>query len=381
MSIPESETFKPNEVEKQREANEALENPELDRTSLMSERVALDKDDETRTRVKKFTVGDGGFGIEGLDQAKEKAGNKEAETMFGAGIKRDDSGRPTEIEYPDGRSNRIKYDESGNIEELKTAEGKTVTRDGDHWSVVDSNGTKTQFKGDIHVTKDGDVAVMNPDGSGSIRHSDGSKTRISEDGVSQETRDINERVTSVTYPDGKTNKIEYDENGEVKAMKTAEGKTVTREGDHWSVTDANGKKSEWKGDVHVTEDGDVAVINPDGSGSIRHADGSKTRLSDDGVSQETRDIHDRVTSITYPDGNTNKVEYDEKGEVKGLQTAEGKTVVREGDHWSVTDADGNKSEWKGDVVVTDKGEIIVLNEDGSGAVRNPDGSKDVIGPN
>jgi hypothetical protein len=74
------------------------------------------------------------------------------------------------------------------------------------------------------------------------------------------------------------------------------------------------------------------------------------------------------------------VEYDEKGEVKGMQTAEGKTVVREGDHWSVTDADGKKSEWKGDVVVTDKGEIIVLNEDGTGAVRNPDGSKDIVGP-
>ncbi len=102
-----------------------------------------------------------------------------------------------------------------------------------------------------------------------------SKTNISDDGLTQQTRDIDNRVTSVTYPDGKTNKIEYDDNGDIKSMQTAEGNTVTREGDHWIVKQPNGQTQEWKGKVNVSADGTITVTNENGTGTVRHPDGRK----------------------------------------------------------------------------------------------------------
>lgn len=407
MSVNESETFKPKEAQDNSEGK-TLDNPELDRSKLLSERNDLDKEDETRTKVKKFTMGDGSFGIDmndvkaqsgpalgkGIDASDEKAKagdppkgiETEQKTETGDGkvaastIKRDDQDRPTEVTYPNGKSNKIEYDNNGNVKELQTAEGNTVKRDGDHWVVKEPDGKTREWKGDVSVTPEGDIIAAGQDQGTVIRHPDGSKTSIHQDGVRQETRDADGRLTSITYGDGKTNKIEYDDKGQVKTLKTAEGNTVEREGDHWKVTDPQGKTREWKGDVSVTDEGDIIAAGKDQGTVIRHPDGSKTNIHQDGVRQETRDIEGRVTSITYPDGKTNKVEYGEDGQVKSMKTAEGNTVEREGDHWKITEPGGKVREFKGKVKVDENGDVTVEREDGGGTIRRADGTKETFEP-
>ena len=91
MSDKKGVTEQPVEGDKQRDSAESPDRPPVDAVKSLDERVQLAKSDETYTKVKKFTFGDGGFGIDGLEEAsgeavvdaKGKKGQIETQTIAG----------------------------------------------------------------------------------------------------------------------------------------------------------------------------------------------------------------------------------------------------------------------------------------------------------
>src|SRR5262249_35625234 len=62
--------------------------------------------------------------------------------------------------------------------------------------------------------------------------------------TSRVTRDDQNRPAEIQYPDGKTNRIEYDKDGSPSVLHARDGSTMVREGDHWNIA-KNGKTARW----------------------------------------------------------------------------------------------------------------------------------------
>ncbi len=283
-------------------------------------------------------------------------------------ITRDINERPTSITYSDGSTNKITYDQDGNPTEMHTRDGSTWKKEDGEWNRY-KNGKKIDDPiGDFQVTKEGDIIATRKDGTPDmIKHADGSVTEYGKDGNSQITRDINERPTSITYPDGNTNKITYDKEGNPIEMNTRDGSTWKKENGEWNRYKDGKKIDDEVGDFKVTKDGDILATRKDGTPDmVKHSDGSLTEFGKDGKSQMTTDSDGKPTSITYPDGNTNKIVYDADGNPTELKLADNSSWKKEDGHWNRYDDQGNKvEESEGDFKVGKNGDLISLKKDGS----------------
>ncbi len=288
-------------------------------------------------------------------------------------VTRDDHDRPAKIEYPDGSTNRVEYDEGGNVTKLHARDSSTFTREGDHW-IIATDGKASRWDGEIYVTEEGDIASRLPDGRTKVRGVDGSETII-EPGKGQMTTNLKGEVTSVTYPDGTTKKIEYDENGNVTKIQARDGSTIEREGEHWRIT-KGGETAFLDGDINVTKEGDIYSVADDGSIQIRHRDGSETVTHHD-QSQVCTNSERKVTSITRaPDLKTTTIEYGRDGEPRLIKNPDGTNWLKQGPYWNRYDQKGNRVEQhKGDIEVTESGDISMKKSDGSAVVHHLDGSK------
>ncbi len=293
-------------------------------------------------------------------------------------IERDASNRPTEITYPDGSKNKIVYGNDGSPKEVDARDGSTYKKENGQWNRYDQNGKQLECEiGDIQTTKEGDICATRKDGSiDAVKHADGSTTEYGTDQHSQITRDADGNPTSITYPDGSTNKVKYDSDGNPSELKARDGSTWKKEGDDWNRY-KNGKKVDDEvGGFQVSKEGDIVSMRKDGSvDAIKHADGSTTEYGNDKNSQITRDIDGRPTSITYPDGSTNKVHYDANGKEDQIDNRDGSTWKKENGEWNRY-KDGKKVDDEvGDINVSKDGDIVASRKDGSvDAIKHPDGS-------
>ncbi len=288
-------------------------------------------------------------------------------------VKSDDGQKVSEINYPDGKKTSVKYDENGNEKEIKMGPDRTWKKDGDHWDRYDANGKKQErFDGDFKVTKDGDVVATAKDGSSTgIKHPDGSETDI--DGQSQTTVDGDGRLRSVTRPNGHTAKMEYDKSGALKEVQLPE-KSFKKEDGVWNEYDKDGKKvGKFDGDFATTKDGDVAVIDKDGSSEIYHRDGSSTSTGAD-KSQVVTGPDGEVTSVTYPNGSTNKIQYDADGFPKQIDSSNGSKLVNEGDHWTEYKNGKKVGTVDGGFEVREDGSIVSVDSKGNRTTTHRDGS-------
>lgn len=283
---------------------------------------------------------------------------------------KDIDGRPTSITYKDGSTNKIKYDENGNVAEVNTRDGSTWKKDeSGEWKRTKNGKPVADEVGDFHVTEDGDIVATRKDGSvDMIKHRDGSTTEYGKDGTSQMTKNMDGRPTSITYPDGGTNKITYDENGKVSQLDARDGTVWKKiEDGEWKRTRDGKPVDDEIGDFHVTEEGDIVATRKDGSvDMIKHKDGSSTEFTEDGKSSMTKDIEGRPTSITYPDGNTNKITYDSDGNPTEIKVPDSTWKKGEDGKWTRYDEKGKVVETSdGDFKVEKNGDLVALKADGT----------------
>ncbi len=305
------------------------------------------------------------------DLVKHKDGSV---TEFGedgqSQMTKDIEGRPTSITYKDGTTNKIKYDKDGNVEELDTKDGSVWKKNEDgEWKRTKDGKPVDDEVGEFKVTEDGDIIALRKDGSPDIvKHRDGSVTEFGKDDNSQMTKDLDGRPTSITYPDGSTNKIKYDKDGNVEELDTKDGSVWKKnEEGEWKRTKDGQPVDDEVGGFQVTKEGDIVATRKDGTVDlVKHPDGSLTEFSQDGKSSMTKDSEDRPTSITYPDGNTNKITYDADGNPTEIKVPDSTWKKGEDGKWTRFDDKGKVVETSdGGFRVDKNGDLVALKADGS----------------
>src|SRR5262249_11818241 len=153
----------------------------------------------------------------------------------------------------------------------------------------------------------------------------------------------------------------------------------------WVKTPPNGWEGRGEGnnvfhakEIKVSENGDITNMGPNGEGRIYHYDGSITTIKDG--TKVTCDKDGRVTETTNPRGETTKIHYDgppPDGKPVEVVNPDGTTLRRGSDGtWTHYDKQGNADEHMGEhsVVVTKEGGVGILDKQGRGIVKFPNGS-------
>jgi YD repeat-containing protein len=314
------------------------------------------------------------------DSAADKAiASHDAADYFGtkpkdAEIERNKDGYVTKVTDKQGFSREYSYDEHGEVSEVKYSSGTKLTRvdtaDGAEWEVTDRFGNKSQRKGEIHVTPNGDDVLKERDGTTTVTHPDGSKDRTSDGGTIH--KDPQGHITEITDPSGKTKKVDYDADGNPSKVK-GENSEWRKEKDGWNEYGADGKKTGGHAkELDVNSDGAVVRRTQDGHVVREQANGVKT----EGTVGTTRDDNGRVTDITYPDGTQKVIQYDKDGKVTGVIGGDTDLVKDSKDgKWKQIDKDGNKTDaLPEDITVTPEGDIVYKNGDMSSDEQNADGT-------
>lgn len=257
--------------------------------------------------------------------------------------------KTSKVERNDGRTEY--RDAQGRVTKTESADKKTVREfqyDGDTVIVTETiDGTSSGYKVKASdVSKNGDVTVDTTNGdqkSHEVRSADGTTVKYDDNAKPP-------RVSEVHYPNGKSNKFEYDDGGNIV-----------------SVTDESGnvwKPAEHNCTASVDDKGNYTVVD------CTDADHPVTTTKNRDGSEVKKDDHGRVTSVTHPDGSKDEFEYEgDSKQVKCHKHTENggqtETVFERG-------KDGNKED---DVSVDDQGNITTT-KDGKKTRTNTDGSKE-----
>jgi YD repeat-containing protein len=296
---------------------------------------------------------------------REREGT-ESSTMgiLGTHIERDSQGRPTEIEYPDGTTRTVEYDEHG-PSRIHSSRGGELTRGQDGtWTLTDREGHSREVRnvtvsanGDISYEREDGILTYRPDGStiGCERAADGAAV-----------------LRQVHYPDGHYDVITYDGTGRPAEVRSTEGESWRRDADGWNHYDADGNVTEhFDGNVTAAADGTISFLNEAGEGFVRHPNGGLTEARAGGAAI-FRDAEGNVRGVDYPDGTSRSMEYDEHGLAR-IHSSRGGELTRGDDgRWTLTDSEGNTREVR-NVSVSPDGDISYEREDGILTYR-PDGS-------
>jgi len=291
-------------------------------------------------------------------------------------IKRDEDDYAKEIREPGGHKRDYEYDKkTGDVTKVTYGSGMTWEKSGDHWVVTEPTGEKSNWNVDIKVTPKGDQVNIQPDGNGSVFHQDGSKEQIYSDHTALHT-DPERRVTSVTRPDGKSDKIAYDAQGNPTSIDSQSDQTKwQKEGGSWNQRDATGKIVGHANEVEVGQDGVIVKRSKDGTVVRQERDGHTTE-GKIGVVQDGG----KVSEVTYPDGKHVKLGYDEKGDLNGVYSTDGKNdhLIKDQDgKWYSVDPKSNEKRELKNVSVTPDGEIVTKTDSGS-TEKHPDGSTHTV---
>lgn len=185
----------------------------------------------------------------------------------GATYTQDINNHTTSIQYANGETRSFGYDKDGQLNKVTDTNGKTYTFQEGRW--VGADGKPAQMS-NIRVEENGDFSFINKDGQNITPHLDRTSDVENANG-SRMHRDADGHVTEVTSSNGKvTRKFEYNDKGQLNSITEADGTVVTR--------GADGKWSDGRTDVTLSNDGTLQYTNKDGHIVLAGTDG-QTRTS------------------------------------------------------------------------------------------------------
>ncbi|HEY9787473.1 MAG TPA: hypothetical protein V6D17_18940 [Candidatus Obscuribacterales bacterium] len=351
------------ESDKQSEVKQKTEKANVDVVDSMKARVELSKSDEARTKVKKFTLGDGSFHISGLDTDKGGDGKK--------GDAQKAERAPKDKATPN-------LDAGGRVKD----DGFTPPANPDAKMKI----------GDVEVPvgeirHDGFTLPDNPDAIIKIGDTEIPISAIKDDGFTIPVDDEGKaRIDDIDFPRGTTDDGSTEDRDAKIKIGDAEVPIGAIRDDGFTLpadTDATVKI----GDVEIPiKDIKDKGSNLDDKRDYQFAPGDLKQDVDESEHPEgspriERD-GDRVKKITYPNGNTTEIEYDEKGGLKRIiyTTDENvETWQKANGAWKRYDKDHKEipldAKEKGlDFEVAPNGDVIATMRDGSTIKQNTDGS-------
>ncbi len=211
----------------------------------------------------------------GFINTSHRDGSRTEKSTDGSAITENKDGQITKLEYPSGKSRDISYDKDGNPVKLSDSDGKTWVKGEDGWKQFDADGNPTGMEAQsLEVKKNGDITLKAGDQTFVI-HTDGSVTEEFKDGSSV-TQDSAKRASTVKYPDGRTNDITYDANGNPTEIRRSDGVTWKNEGGRWVKRDADGNKMTSIDKIEVSQNGDISFIVTGAKPLVLKHDGSLT---------------------------------------------------------------------------------------------------------
>ena len=281
---------------------------------------------------------DGSLSIKQSDtREKWNADGKLIETR-----KYDDKDRVVAVENARGKRT-IEYGPDDRVTKITEPDGSSWERDGDTWKEY-RDGEATGKTAQIEVGQNGWVERKVAGSSETVtEYTDGSRLVEKDDGSSMEYNASN-KISLVTYPDGRQRSFLYSADGDLTEVRKSSGTTYQR-GDNgtWVRTSADGQKSEVR-DVELEENGDLSWTR--GSNRWReNADGTEEWIDTDMETAVKYDSSERPVEISNRRV-VRKIEYGEDGQPQRITDTDGKTtwVNEGGDKWRRYDENNNPVE-------------------------------------
>jgi YD repeat-containing protein len=193
------------------------------------------------------------------------------------GIKVDEKGRVTEVDYGNGNKQQFGYDQNGNLNKVVDGSGNTwnLGEDGKWHAKV--GGQDVTSDATVYVDDDGTYVITNKDGSVESYRQDGSSsTRYADNSVIE--RNTAGQVSEIRSATGQVTKVEWSGTGEDAVVTSVEldGQKITYSNGKYISSDGRTYQS-----VVVDKNGTVTLGDDKGSTEIR-ADGSAVFQSKDG---------------------------------------------------------------------------------------------------
>lgn len=276
------------------------------------------------------------------DKASEQPGDKAGAVEQTGPVKKDQSGRVTEVQYPDGNSRKFEYDSSGRMSRIIQPDGRVFESDN---GVFRQPGSSTpggfppgMFQHDV---------ITNPrvENDGTITYSEnGLPTKVRPDGTSEVKvdgatvqRDAQDRPTKVEYKDGNVREFEYDGTKLSGITENGHKFSIHNEELYNPRGENTGRKNIYVGRTghlsYTESNGDYRSFSPDGSQSTSKANGSYVDQNTEG----------KIVRIGSGSSNQLNLEYDQSGQLKSLKGSDGKSFDL---HTSIDVNGAEKSEYR-----------------------------------
>lgn len=351
------EVTKAKEIDKPAESGDTSDRLRGDSVATMSERVELAKGDESHTKQKKFTVGDGGFSIAGVESTEKlvkDTGKQEQAKPADA--------QPKSILHPNGQETELAYDKSGNPTKVAFNDVEKLEKQADGtWKESGFANKPPKFGEvkDVDVNADGQVTATRADKTSIILNKDGSELKT----------DASGNITEIDGPKGQKTEIPKYEDGKPALIILPNGETLDKQADGtWNRFKPDGTAGEpFVGDVNVSKDGTLTFKGKDKSEEVKHPDGSSVSTDKDG----------HVTRVEKTNGSTREMKY-EDGKLVEISMGKDGSLKKEGEEWVARDGSGKeKSREKADISYNKDGSRVTVTEDGT-RISAPDGSSKII---
>jgi YD repeat-containing protein len=295
-------------------------------------------------------------GVEIFDSSKLKTENKiDAKNFFpepGDGmpegeVTKDDQGRVTAIEYPNGTKREIGYGEDGQINRVVQPTGEVLVLVDGKWEYetkggdggkpgtnLGGGGEKTGIGAKPNKAPDFSNPSVSGDGTFRFEQADGSRTAVFTDGTSMRSTEDGARifandkgqVTSIRYKNGDSRSFNYDIDGNlIGFQENGEKYTVNRQGE---ILDKKGEKTGRK-DAVVTADGKFSYTD-EHNGFVTINTDRTSEIAKNDKSFVHKDADGNITDVKYPDGTTQQFGYDENGNLQSITDKNGKTYQFKG---------------------------------------------------
>lgn len=299
-------------------------------------------------------------------------------------IETDDQGRVTKVDYPNGDSRSIRYNEAGEIDRVEYKGEVFELKDG-KWQSTKSgdlggNGfghragslTAEANFGNPKISSEGTFTFEEKDGSRIAVFTDGTQTAFNPDNSTVFTN-AEGQVSYVKYGNGDTRSYTYGADGKMSSV-IENGVTY---GVHNGVLHGpDGKPTSAEG-VSVSKDGVYSYLDADGNYVSTQTDRTSTQLGVDG-SLIKKDTEGRITDIKYADGKTRRFGYDDQGRLNAITDSDGKvyefkpTLELQGKRYGAFEsADGTKLY---SVELDPTGTLRYRSEDGKAHTDYPSGN-------